>query len=122
VGPLLESSSKRKYILAFQDDLSRYIVAITIQQQDAETFVLNIVVKFGTPKQVLTDQGSNFISHLFKETCRLLKIKKIQCLAFHSEPKSRAPGTTYGKIRAIGMSGYRMQRTRVYSKVSGLSQ
>jgi hypothetical protein len=65
------------------------MVAIPIEHQDAETiareFVLNIVLKFGTPRDILTDQGSNFISNVFKETCQLLKIKKIQCSAFHPE-------------------------------------
>ena len=64
VGPLTESTSGNKYILTFKDDLSNYLAAIPIPQQDAETvaraFVLNIVLKFGAPAQLLTDQGSNF--------------------------------------------------------------
>ena len=47
--------------------------------------VLNIVLKFGAPAQILTDQGTNFLSDLFKNTCKLLKIKKIQTTAFHPE-------------------------------------
>jgi len=89
VGPLTETMSRNKYILTFQDDLSKFIVAVPILQQDAETvaraFVLNVVLKFGTPAQILTDQGSNFLSDLFKNTCKLLKIKKIQMTAFHPE-------------------------------------
>jgi hypothetical protein len=86
VGPLAQSSLKNKC-----SDFSRrseFVVAIPIDQ-DAETiareFVLNIVLKFGTPRNILTDQGSNFISNIFKETCQLLKIKKTQCSAFHPE-------------------------------------
>ena len=78
-----------KYILTCQDDLSKFLVAIPIPQQDAETvareFVLNIILKFGAPAQILTDQGSNFLSDLFKSTCKLLRIKKIQTAAFHRE-------------------------------------
>ena len=81
VGPLTESTSGNKYILTFQDDLSKYLAAVPIPQQDAETvaraFVLNIVLKFGAPAQLLTDQGSNFLSDLFKNVCRLLRIKKV---------------------------------------------
>jgi len=80
---------KNKYVLTFQDELSKFMVAIPKERQDAETtakeYVLNTVLKFGTPRNILTDQGSNFISNLFKETCKLLKIKKIQCSAFHPE-------------------------------------
>jgi hypothetical protein len=87
VGPLTETEAGNKYILTFQDDLSKYLVAVPVPQQDAETiaraFVLNIVLKFGAPAQILTDQGSNFLSNLFKSICKLLRIKKIQTTAFH---------------------------------------
>jgi transposase InsO family protein len=43
------------------------------------------VLKFGAPAQILTDQGSNFLSDLFKNTCKLLKLEKIQTTAFHPE-------------------------------------
>jgi transposase InsO family protein len=63
--------------------------AVPIPQQDAETiareFVANIVLKMGAPGQVLTDSGANFLSDLFKNTCRLLKIKKLQTTAFRPE-------------------------------------
>jgi len=79
--------SGNKYILTFQDDLSQFIVAIPIPQPEAETiakdFVLNIVLKFGAPAQILTDEGSNFLSDLLKNMCKLLKIKK--GIAFHPE-------------------------------------
>ena len=89
VGSMTEIMAGNKYVLTFQDDLSKFLVAIPIPQQDAETvakkFVLNIVLKFGAPAQILTDQGSNFLSDLFKSMCKLLKIKKIQTTAFHPE-------------------------------------
>jgi hypothetical protein len=89
VGPMTETESGNKYILTFQDDLRKFLVAIPIPQQDAETvakeFVLEIVLKFGAPAQILTDRGANFLSELFKNTCRLLKIKKVQTTAFRPE-------------------------------------
>jgi hypothetical protein len=76
VGPLPETTKGNKYILTFQDDLSKLVTAIPIPQQDAETvareFVLNIILKMGTPKQILTDQGTNFLSEIFKNVCKLL--------------------------------------------------
>jgi hypothetical protein len=89
VGPLPETAKGNKYILTFQDDLSKLVNAIPIPQQDAETrareFVLNIILKMGTPKQILTDQGANFLSDLFKNVCKLLRIKKLQTTAFTPE-------------------------------------
>lgn len=78
-----------RYILTFQDDLTKFVVAEPIPMQDAETaaraFVRNIVLKFGIPEVVLTDQGSNFLSQLFQNTCKLLRIKRIHTTAFHPE-------------------------------------
>lgn len=89
VGPTTETNAGNRYILTFQDDLTKFVVAEPIPTQDAETvareFVRNIVLKFGTPEVVLTDQGSNFLSELFRNTCKLLRIKKIHTTAFHPE-------------------------------------
>jgi transposase InsO family protein len=89
VGPLPESTKGNRYILTFQDDLSKLVTAIPLPRQDADAiareFVLNIILKFGTPRQILTDQGANFLSELFKNVCKLLKIKKLQTTAFRPE-------------------------------------
>ena len=89
VGPTTETNKGNKYILTFQDDLSKFVVAEPIQAQDAETvareFVRSIILKFGAPEVVLSDQGSNFLSELFRNTCKLLGIKKINTTAFHPE-------------------------------------
>ena len=89
VGPLPVTVQGNKYILTFQDYLSKYVVAVPIEKQDAETvaraFVERIVLLYGTPQIVQTDQGSNFMSEVFRDTCSLLKIKKIQPTAFYPE-------------------------------------
>jgi hypothetical protein len=45
------------------------VVGVPICQQDAETvaraFVANIVLKYGTPRILQTDQEANFISEVF---------------------------------------------------------
>jgi len=65
------------------------VVAISIGQQDAETvaraFVANIVLKYGTSRILQTDQGANFTSEVFRNTCKIPKIKKIPSIAFHPQ-------------------------------------
>jgi hypothetical protein len=86
VGPLTPTMEGNKYVLTFQDELSKYTLAIPIQQQDAATvakaFVEGVVLKFGIPQVILTDQGSNFLSEVFSNVCKLLKIKKIRTTAY----------------------------------------
>lgn len=44
-----------------------------------------IVLRHGTPQQLLTDQGTNLVSRLMKETCRILNIRKLTTTAYHPE-------------------------------------
>jgi hypothetical protein len=91
IGPLTQTSENNKYLLTFQDDLSKYTIAAPIQQQDAMTvarvFVKEIVLKFGIPQVILTDQGSNFLSELFTNVCKLLRIKRIKTSPYHPQSK-----------------------------------
>ena len=77
VGPLTQTSENSKYLLTFQDELSKYTVAVPIPQQDAMTvakvLVQEIVLKFGIPQVILTDQGSNFLSDLFANVWKIVK-------------------------------------------------
>ena len=89
VGPLPVTINGNKYILTFQDHLTKFSKAIPVENQEASTvakaFVTKIVVEYGIPERILTDQGTNFTSEMFKNTCKLLKIEKIQTTAYHPE-------------------------------------
>jgi transposase InsO family protein len=91
VGPLPETQKGNKYLLTYQDDLTKYVGAIPIPNQEAETvaraFVQYIILRFGMNgnMSVLSDQGSNFQSELFTNVCKMLKIKKQRTSAWHPE-------------------------------------
>jgi hypothetical protein len=53
----------------------------------ARAFVEEIILKFGIPQSILTDQGSNFMSEVFGNVCKILKIKRIKCTAYHPQAK-----------------------------------
>jgi IS30 family transposase len=88
VGPLSQTSEGNKYALTFQYELSKYTLVIPIEHQDAVTvakaFVEEVVLRFGIPQTILTDQGSNFMREMFN-VCKLLKIKKTKCTAYHPQ-------------------------------------
>ena len=50
-GPLTQAFEGNKYLLTYQDELSKYTLALPISQQDALTiarvFVEQIILKFG---------------------------------------------------------------------------
>jgi transposase InsO family protein len=49
----------------------------------ARALVEEIILKFGIPQFVLSDQGLNFLSEMFRNVCKLLRIKKIHCTSYH---------------------------------------
>jgi len=89
VGPLTITTNGNKYLLTFQDSLTKFNKAIPIPNQEANTiskgFVIKIILEQGIPEKILTDQGTNFMSEMFKNTSKLLKINKIQTTAYHPE-------------------------------------
>lgn len=89
VGPLPVTEDNFRYILTCQDNLSKYVIAIPIKNQTVEevtdAFVNKVILIYGIPNTIVTDQGSNFMSDVFKRICKLFKIEKINTAAYHPE-------------------------------------
>nr|XP_034310523.1 uncharacterized protein LOC117684040 isoform X3 [Crassostrea gigas] len=76
VGPLPLTESKNRFVLVCVDYATKYPIAVALKNQEAETVaeaLMGIFADVGFPNEILTDQGSNFMSELIKELCRLLK-------------------------------------------------
>ncbi|KAG5864138.1 hypothetical protein JTB14_005234 [Gonioctena quinquepunctata] len=97
VGPLNQTDHFNKFLLTFQDDLTKFSIAIPIPDQTANTVAYNlstkIICQFGAPNFLVTDQGTNFLSQIFKETCRILKMKHIQCTSYHPQSNGSLEGS-----------------------------
>jgi hypothetical protein len=89
VGPFPTSVRGDKYVLTCQGNLSKCVIAVPIEDITAETvarnFVVEIVLKYGIPDQVLTDQGTQFMSELFVNCCKLLRMQKLKTSVYHPE-------------------------------------
>ena len=89
VGPLPMTENGNKYLLTCQDNLTKYLIAIPLENQEASTvaeaFVTQICLTHGIPQIILTDQGANFMSKVFKHVCKLFKIQKVTTSAYHPE-------------------------------------
>ena len=74
VGPLPKSSSGSEYLFTIIDRVSRYPEAIPIKSTKAPTIfkhLLNFFSRFGLPKTIQSDRGSNFLSHYFHKPFKL---------------------------------------------------
>ena len=88
VGPLPRSRSGKKYILVVCDYATRYPEAIPLRSIDASSVaeeLMQLFARVGVPKEILTDQGSNFTSQLLTELYKLLHIKPIRTSPYHPQ-------------------------------------
>ena len=88
VGPLPRSRAGHKYILVTCDYATCYPDAIPLRSIDAEHIADELVKLFshvGIPKEILTDQGSNFASQLLMEIYQLLHVHPIRTTPYHPQ-------------------------------------
>ena len=111
VGPLTYTSSGKRYILVATDLFSRWVETVALADQSAKSvakaFIEAVVLRHGIPQALLTDQGTNFESHLMKEVCALLKINKLRTSTFHPRTDGQAERmnrTIKERITAFGGS------------------
>jgi len=83
------STSGNTNIVVFCDLFSKWTEAFAVPDITAETianlFINNIVLRHGEPLRLLSDQGTNFMSELIDEVCKLLKTKKINTTSYHPQ-------------------------------------
>lgn len=89
VGPLPTTSQQNSYILTIQDHLTKFSLAIPLKSSTAisvaDAFLEYFICTFGTPKAILTDQGSNFMSNLMKRFAKKFRIKQFKTTAFYPQ-------------------------------------
>ena len=94
MGPLACTASGKRYVLVATDLFTRWVEAVPLADQSAlsvaRAFIESVVLRHGNPQALLTDQGPNFESHLLKEICELLKVKKIRTSIFHPRTDGQA--------------------------------
>jgi transposase InsO family protein len=89
VGPVTESTHGFKYILVISDYATRYVIACPMENITAKTvashFIKEVLLKFGAPERVLTDQGRQFTSNLYAKVCNQFNITKLRTTSYHPQ-------------------------------------
>lgn len=88
VGSLPRTKRGNQYVLTFIDVATRYPEVVPLRNIIAKN-VVKALVKFftqvGLPKEVQSDQGSNFTSGLFEKVMKSLGIKQYRSTAYHPQ-------------------------------------
>ena len=79
-GEFCESRSGNKWILVCMDYFTKYVTIMPIPNHQAKTLAKHLVkevfCKIGIPLRLHSDQGTDFLSHLFMEVCQVFQIHK----------------------------------------------
>jgi hypothetical protein len=89
VGPVPVSQKGNNHILVMLEYVTRYAIAVPLKSTTAQTiirkFIKHVVNEEGIPSEILTDQGTNFMSNAMKEMCTQLGIKQLRTTIYHPQ-------------------------------------
>ncbi|XP_062421516.1 uncharacterized protein LOC134132872 [Pungitius pungitius] len=88
VGPLEKSKNGNRYILVICDYATKYPEAFplrTIKARQVANCLVQLFSRVGIPREILTDQGTNFMSVLLKQVYQLLGIRAIRTTPYHPQ-------------------------------------
>ncbi|XP_037615670.1 uncharacterized protein LOC119482245 [Sebastes umbrosus] len=90
VGPLPKTKSGNQFLVTIMCSSTRFPEAIPLRKITAPV-VTKALVKFftvfGLPREIQTDQGTNFKSRVFAQALKALGIKHVTSSAYHPESK-----------------------------------
>nr|XP_021325913.1 uncharacterized protein LOC110438340 [Danio rerio] len=88
VGPLPKSARGHEHILVIVDYATRYPEAVPLRKATAKAIAQELFLlssRVGIPAEILTDQGTPFMSRLMADLCRLLKVKQLRTTVYHPQ-------------------------------------
>jgi RNase H-like domain found in reverse transcriptase/Reverse transcriptase (RNA-dependent DNA polymerase)/Integrase zinc binding domain/Integrase core domain/gag-polyprotein putative aspartyl protease len=104
-GALKTSEKGKNYILVMTDAFTKWVELAALINKDAETVAMAIfnqwICRFGCPKQIVSDRGTDFNSALSAQLYQELGIKRSQTAAFHPECNSAAESFNREIIRYL---------------------
>ena len=94
LGPLPRTKHGKRFILVITDRFTkltkteplRTITSLAVAKAFCKTWVYN----FGTPKVLLTDNGTQFTSRFFMQVCRILGTEKVFTTEYHPQANGQA--------------------------------
>ena len=89
LGPFKPSNRQNRYIVVFSDYLTRWCEAFPVPSVEANVIarllVDEIIARHGAPRVLLSDRGTNFLSKLVAEVCKIFQIQKVNTSSYHPQ-------------------------------------
>ncbi|CAF2145759.1 unnamed protein product [Rotaria magnacalcarata] len=108
-GPITPTSKQgNRYIISLTDILSKFVITKAVRGCSASTavkFLINdVILKYGTPTCILTDNGTHFTAQLMNNLFRHLGVTHLYSTVYHPQTNGqieRFNATMDGKIAAL---------------------
>ena len=100
VGPLPRSPCGRRYIAVISDNLTRYVFTHALSDKSAMSVAIALnqfITTFGCPREIVTDQGTEFINQTFQAISTYFRIKHVSVKAY----RPSANGLVESKNRVL---------------------
>ncbi len=89
VMDLPKTERGNQHVVVFQDFLTKWPMVFPVPDQKAirlaQLLAEEVVPTFGVPEALLSDQGTNLLSHLMVDVCELLGVNKLNTTAYHPQ-------------------------------------
>ena len=89
IGPLHEDTNSNKHIVVIIDGFTRWVELYAVPDVTAEVAakvaLLDWVGRFGTPSQILSDGGTQFVNELWEELTALMGAEKLESFPYSHE-------------------------------------
>ena len=82
------SSNGNQYLLVIQDYFTKWLEAIPLKNQSADSIVtalIKVFAVFGFPRYLHSDQGANFESTILQKTCEAFGVHKTRTTPYHPQ-------------------------------------
>ena len=108
LGPLPVTTSGNRYVLCFTDHCTRWPILVPLKVTDASTiaraFFDHVICEHGCPQTLLSDRGTNFLSKIVLEVCRIMRTNKLNTSSYH--PQCNAIQERYNAVILDTISHY----------------
>nr|GEZ44061.1 reverse transcriptase domain-containing protein [Tanacetum cinerariifolium] len=103
IGPF-PSSKGNKYILVAVDYLSKWVEAKALPTNDARVvvkFLKSLFSRFGTPKAIISDRGTNFCNDQFSRVMAKYRVTHRLSTSYHPQTSGQVEVTNRGLKRIL---------------------
>ena len=105
MGPFPRTIDGNVHLLVIVDSFTKWCELIPLPSQEAEVTAWAVVkeffLKFGCPLEIVSDQGRNFESALFREVCELFRVHKLRTTAYRPSANGQSERMNRTLLQAL---------------------